>query len=112
MKSCLSLLSFFIVLGLSAQEKVLKNLDSQSEKYEAIALQIWDWAEVGYKEVQSSELLQQTLSEAGFRIEKGVAGIPTAFVAEYGSGTPIIGVLGEYDCLLYTSDAADDLLQV
>ena len=99
MKSCLSILSFFIVLGLSAQEKVLKNLDSQSEKYEAIALQIWDWAEVGYKEVQSSELLQQTLSEAGFRIEKGVAGIPTAFVAEYGSGTPIIGILGEYDAL-------------
>ena len=99
MKSCLSILSFFIVLGLSAQEKVLKNLDSQSEKYEAIALQIWDWAEVGYKEVQSSELLQQTLSEAGFRIEKGVAGIPTAFVAEYGSGTPVIGILGEYDAL-------------
>ncbi len=99
MKSCLSILSFFIVLGLSAQEKVLKSLDSQSEKYEAIALQIWDWAEVGYKEVQSSELLQQTLSEAGFRIEKGVAGIPTAFVAEYGSGTPVIGILGEYDAL-------------
>jgi aminobenzoyl-glutamate utilization protein B len=99
MKSCLSILSFFIVMGLSAQEKVLKNLDSHSEKYEAIALKIWDWAEVGYKEVQSSALLQETLSEAGFRIEKGVAGIPTAFVAEYGSGTPIIGILGEYDAL-------------
>ena len=99
MKSCLSILSFFIVLGLSAQEKVLKNLDSQKEKYEAIALKIWDWAEMGYQEVQSSALLQETLSEAGFRIEKGVAGIPTAFVAEYGSGTPIIGILGEYDAL-------------
>ena len=99
MKSCLSILSFFIVLGLSAQEKVLKNLDSQSEKYEAIALKIWDWAEVGYKEVQSSELLQETLSEAGFQIEEGVAGIPTASVAEYGSGAPIIGILGEFDAL-------------
>jgi aminobenzoyl-glutamate utilization protein B len=99
MKSCLFILSFFIVLGLSAQEKVLKNLDSQKEKYEAIALKIWDWAEMGYQEVQSSALLQETLSEAGFRIEKGVAGIPTAFVAEYGSGTPIIGILGEYDAL-------------
>ncbi|MGA9239425.1 amidohydrolase [Robiginitalea sp.] len=99
MKSCLSILSFFIVLGLGAQEKVLKNLDSQSKKYEAIALQIWDWAEMGYQEVQSSALLQETLSEAGFRIEKGVAGIPTAFVAEYGSGSPIIGILGEYDAL-------------
>lgn len=99
MKSCLFILSFFIVLGLSAQEKVLKNLDSQKEKYEAIALKIWDWAEMGYQEVQSSALLQETLSEAGFRIEKGVAGIPTAFVAEYGSGTPIVGILGEYDAL-------------
>jgi len=99
MKTCLSILSFFFLLGLAAQEDVLKNLDSQSEKYEAIALKIWDWAEVGYKEVQSSAILQQTLSEAGFRIEKGVAGIPTAFVAEYGSGTPIIGILGEYDAL-------------
>ncbi|MGB5190871.1 amidohydrolase [Robiginitalea sp.] len=99
MKSCVSILSFFFLLGLSAQEAVLKNLDSQSEKYEAIALKIWDWAEVGYKEVQSSQLLQQTLSEAGFRIEKGVAEIPTAFVAEYGSGTPIIGILGEFDAL-------------
>ena len=99
MKSCLAILSFFIVMGLGAQEKVLKNLDSESKKYEAIALKIWDWAEVGYQEVQSSALLQETLSEAGFRIEKGVAGIPTAFVAEYGSGTPIIGILGEYDAL-------------
>ena len=99
MKSCLSILSFFFLMGLSAQEAVLKNLDDQTEKYETIALKIWDWAEMGYQEVQSSALLQQTLSEAGFRIEKGVAGIPTAFVAEYGSGAPIIGILGEYDAL-------------
>jgi aminobenzoyl-glutamate utilization protein B len=99
MKSIVSLLFLLAFWSLSAQKDVFKNLDSDSEKYEAIALKIWNWAEVGYKEVQSSELLQSTLSEAGFKIEKGVAGIPTAFVAEYGSGGPIIGILGEFDAL-------------
>lgn len=99
MKTLLTLSLLCIFFGMNAQEDVLKQLDSESEKYGAIALKIWDWAEMGYQEVQSSELLQQTLSQAGFRIEKGIAGIPTAFVAEYGSGGPIIGVLGEFDAL-------------
>src|SRR5260221_735766 len=49
--------------------------------------------------MQSSALLQQTLKDAGFQIEAGVAGMPTAFVATYGSGKPMIGILGEYDAL-------------
>jgi len=87
------------ILGLHGQEGALKKLDSKSEQYEKIALQIWEWAEMGYQEVQSSALLQKTLEDAGFSIQKGVAGIPTAFVAEYGSGSPVIGVLGEFDAL-------------
>ncbi|MDX1333922.1 MAG: amidohydrolase, partial [Robiginitalea sp.] len=86
-------------LGLYGQEDALKKLDSKSDQYEKIALQIWEWAEMGYQEVQSSALLQKTLEDTGFRIQKGVAGIPTAFVAEYGSGSPVIGVLGEFDAL-------------
>jgi aminobenzoyl-glutamate utilization protein B len=54
---------------------------------------------MGYQEEKSSALLQKKLSEAGFKITKGVAGIPTAFIAEYGSGTPIIAIMGEYDAL-------------
>lgn len=84
---------------LPAQEGALRSLDGKSGQYEKIALQIWEWAEMGYKEVQSSALLQQTLADAGFRIRKGVADIPTAFVAEYGSGSPVIGILGEFDAL-------------
>ena len=99
MKSVILFFALCMFWGGYAQKNVLKKLDAKSSEYETIALQIWDWAEVGYKEVQSSELLQKTLSDAGFRIEKGVAGIPTAFVAEYGSGGPIIGVLGEFDAL-------------
>jgi len=54
---------------------------------------------VGYKEVKSSALHQQTLKDAGFTVQAGVAGIPTAFVATYGSGKPVIGILAEFDAL-------------
>lgn len=67
--------------------------------YKNIALQIWDNAELGYKEVKSSALLQETLKKEGFTVEAGVADIPTAFVATYGSGQPVIGILAEFDAL-------------
>ena len=60
---------------------------------------IWNFAEVGYQEEKSSGLLKKTLSDEGFNINSGVAEIPTAFVAEYGSGRPIIGILAEFDAL-------------
>ena len=77
----------------------IKNIDSRYSYYKDRALQIWNFAEVGYKEVKSSTLLQQTLKENGFSIESGVAEIPTAFVAIYGSGSPVIGILAEFDAL-------------
>ncbi len=64
-----------------------------------MARQIWDWAEVGYQEKRSSALLADALESGGFRVERGIAGIPTAFVATIGSGSPVIGILGEYDAL-------------
>lgn len=97
-----SLLLFISFVGLHAQkssEEILKNLDGKTETYGAIAQNIWNLAEMGYQEVQSSALLQKTLSDEGFTIKKGVAGIPTAFIAEYGSGSPIIAIMGEYDAL-------------
>ena len=61
---------------------------------------VWGFAETGYKEEQSSRLLIRALEEAGFQVEKGVAEIPTAFVASHGKGKgPIIGILGEFDAL-------------
>ena len=72
------------------------------------ALAIWGYAEVGYQERQSSALLQQVLTDAGFQVTAGVADIPTAFVAEYrqGEGGPVLGVLGEFDALPGVSQAA------
>jgi aminobenzoyl-glutamate utilization protein B len=64
-----------------------------------VARAIWEYAEVGYQETRSSALLQEELTRAGFRVEAGVAGIPTAFVASAGSGKPVIGILAEYDAL-------------
>lgn len=69
------------------------------DAYKKIALNIWDYAELGYKENKSSTLLQTTLKDNGFTVEAGVAGMPTAFVATYGSGSPVIGILAEYDAL-------------
>jgi aminobenzoyl-glutamate utilization protein B len=77
-------------------------LATLSNAYEAdkkTALLIWEYAEVGYKEVKSAALHVQHLKDAGFTVETGVAGIPTAFVATYGTGSPAIGILAEYDAL-------------
>jgi len=98
----LGTLAIFMSTAINAQKKlddVLKTLDSKSESYGEIAQTIWDLAEMGYQEEKSAALLQKTLVDAGFTIKKGVAGIPTAFTAEYGSGAPIIGIMGEYDAL-------------
>jgi len=89
----------FIAVGQKSKEDVVKSIDAGYDKYSAIAKKIWEYAEVGYQETKSSALLQETLSQAGFKIEKGVAGMPTAFVASYGSGKPVIGILGEFDAL-------------
>ena len=78
---------------------VVQNLQNNYEQYKKIALQIWGHAELGYKEVKSSALLQETLKKEGFTVETGVAEIPTAFVATYGSGQPVIGILAEFDAL-------------
>jgi aminobenzoyl-glutamate utilization protein B len=98
----LGALLLLCTLSVNAQKKkndVLKQLDAKAETYSEIAHTIWGLAEMGYLEEKSSALLQETLAAEGFSIEKGIAGIPTAFVAEYGSGYPVIGILGEYDAL-------------
>jgi aminobenzoyl-glutamate utilization protein B len=81
------------------KREAMEHLQQGYERYRDISLRIWEYAELGYKEVKSSALLQETLKDAGFRVDAGVAGIPTAFVASYGSGSPVIGILAEYDAL-------------
>src|SRR5882762_2814361 len=85
--------------GQKTKGDVFKSIESKNDFYSGIAQKIWGFAEVGFQETQSSALLQQTLKDAGFQVEAGVAGMPTAFIATYGSGKPVIGILGEYDAL-------------
>lgn len=81
------------------KKEALEDIQSKYSDYKKIALKIWDFAEVGYKEQKSSDLLQKTLKASGFTVSGGVAEIPTAFVATYGSGKPVIGILAEFDAL-------------
>ena len=69
------------------------------EKFGGISDAIWNFAELGMQEFKSSGLLIKTLEDEGFNVEKGLAGMPTCFVATWGSGKPVIGILGEFDAL-------------
>jgi len=111
MKSLPKLLLFYLLTFCCStayaqkEDLALKHIDANTTTYAEAAMQIWNFAELGYQEYQSSALLQKTLKDAGFKISTGVAGMPTAFIAEYGSGKPIIGILGEYDALPGLSQA-------
>src|SRR4249919_2873934 len=74
-------------------------VDKYASTYGEVSQEIWRFAEVGYQEQKSAALLERHLREAGFMVEAGVAGIPTAFIATWGKGKPIIGILAEYDAL-------------
>lgn len=82
-----------------AKRALVESIESRSAVYWEAARKIWRWAEPGYQESKSSGLLADLLRKAGFSVTTGDAGIPTAIVASYGSGSPIVGILGEFDAL-------------
>ena len=86
-------------LGFNVSASIDNSIDNHKEHFSKIALEIWDNAELGYQEMDSSELLSDALEKEGFKINKSVAGIPTAFIAEFGSKGPVIAILGEFDAL-------------
>jgi len=107
-----AVLSFVVQSPVQAQasfdtKAVLASIDARARGYGDVALQIWKFAEVGYQEQKSSALLQEQLRNAGFTVKAGVAEIPTAFTAEWGSGKPVIGIVGEFDALPGLSQAAE-----
>jgi len=83
----------------AAKQKALNWMSNNESRIIEISDRIWEFAELGLQEFKSSSLLAEELRKAGFKVEMGVAGMPTAFVATYGSGRPVIGVMGEYDAL-------------
>jgi aminobenzoyl-glutamate utilization protein B len=72
----------------------------------SLADKVWAYAETALRETRSAALLADYAEAQGFRVERGVAGLPTAFVASYGEGRPVIAVLGEYDALPALSQKA------
>jgi aminobenzoyl-glutamate utilization protein B len=87
--------------GASVKKKEEAIASVENHKAEIIALsdQVWGFAELALQEVRSAKALADYAEAQGFTVERGVAGLPTAFVASYGQGRPIIGILGEYDAL-------------
>ena len=86
-------------------QAILDYLNDQDEKLEYLAKEIWDYPETALEETFAADLLSRELEEAGFTVERDVGQMETAFVASWGTGGPIIGLLGEYDALPGLSQA-------
>ena len=78
---------------------VLASVEKHQQELIKLSDQVWGFAEIAMRETQSAKVLADYAEQQGFKVTRGVAAIPTAFIAEYGSGKPIIGVLGEFDAL-------------
>ncbi len=79
--------------------RAVREVEAQQEALVGLSDAVWRFAETALNETRSAALLAGHAEKAGFTVTRGVAGMPTAFVAEFGSGSPVIGVLGEYDAL-------------
>lgn len=89
-----------IAQDLSPQKQTaLDEAEALAPDIRTMSMALWKYSETALRETESAELLAGILEKEGFTIERGVAGMPTAFVASYGSGRPIIGILAEYDAL-------------
>lgn len=82
-----------------AKQAAVQSVDKHSAELISLADQVWAFAETALREHRSSALLANYAQKQGFRVQRGVAGMPTAFLATYGEGRPIIGIMGEYDAL-------------
>ena len=114
MKKLLSILfivgSTFLANSQSAnklKKELLNSIEQKSSELTALSDKIWTAAEVAFREEKSSEYLIKYAEENGLKVEKGLAGMPTAFTASYGEGKPVIGIIGEFDALPGLSQTAD-----
>jgi aminobenzoyl-glutamate utilization protein B len=90
-----------------AKDALLAAVDAAHPRHAELARKLWREPELGYLEEQSSALLANELERAGFALQRGVAGMPTAFVASFGSGKPVVGLLAEFDALPGMAQAAE-----
>jgi aminobenzoyl-glutamate utilization protein B len=83
----------------TTKKAIVNSVETHRQELIAISDSIWALAETAFEETHSSKILADYAEANGFNVERGVAGMPTAFVATYGSGSPVISVLGEFDAL-------------
>jgi aminobenzoyl-glutamate utilization protein B len=95
----------------AAKQKAVASIDRQSAEMTGLSDQIWGFAETALRETRSAKLLADYAEAQGFAVERGVAEMPTAFIASYGKGRPIIGIMGEYDALPGISQRAQTTQQ-
>lgn len=87
------------VTSLFAADDVLTHVAAHADRFGAVSRQIWETPELGFHENKSSALLQQELRANGLTVRADLAGMPTAFTATFGSGEPVIALMGEFDAL-------------
>lgn len=88
------------------QKNAIKYIDENAGIFTGVSDAIWAKPELSLKEFESARLYCDTLREHGFEVTEGLAGVETAFCGRYGSGRPVIGILGEFDALSGLSQAA------
>ncbi len=88
------------------KQKYMSWLDEHADIFSDISDKIWEYAELSLMEYRSCELYVTKLKEMGFEVESPLAGVQTGFKATYGSGSPVIGILAEYDALTGLSQVA------
>lgn len=84
---------------MSLKDKAWRWIDDHREEFIKVSDKVWELAELGLVEIESAKLHVKILREYGFQVDHGVAGMPSAFVATWGIGNPVIGFIGEYDAL-------------
>ena len=81
------------------KQQAISVIDRDADKFTAVSDEIWGYAELSLQEYKSADRYEKALAEAGFKVTRGLHGIETAVVGEFGAGKPVIGILGEYDAL-------------
>lgn len=84
---------------MNIKNMIVQSVEQKQNTYLCASMKIWSHPELAFQETRSAEVLTEILSKEAFQIERPLAGIPTAFMATFGSGRPVIAVLGEYDAL-------------
>ena len=86
---------------------IAESIEKRARQLCDVAERIWEYAEIAFEEKKSAQLLCDVLEREGFHVAREAGGIKTAFVAEYGSGGPVIGLCAEYDALEGLSQMVD-----